>query len=483
MRHPHLFTALASTLLMLCIGCGPTLPSQQLRTTWVRYHYWPDDPPCEQALQALDTFVELAIRELQLPSPPPGFTIDYVKYRAQDAADLQRTCTSAFQACTRDRTWVHTTRWGHYHEATHAVLSAVGAPPDFFAEALAEMLDCGVSRWRGEAVDRSFPIETLWTASGWKQHGSTSHARTAAVAFVRFLLDSHEPALFFQLYRKLPYSASDAEVRARFAETYGVDLDAAVAQWRASPTQHEGEICRFLLDTCDASPGLGVLAPGNSTSFEFTSCVESAIPFVIADASPAVFSFAADRESRFAEIRACDLSTDADRYWGYVYDDTNWTDEATVGRSAELWTTLPIGRFALRFGHTGPTSGSSNFRISVSLRPLRVTGNCAAAVAVPIDAQTATIVVSGPADSLGTAGQAYLKLGTAQPTRLDSARQVQLGNPTPAYLLENGCNSSLLTAPALATPGLVRSGEALVGLTARPLDNQFNAHIRLKRPP
>jgi len=376
-----LFAAGASALL---VGCGgPPLPDQQVETKWATYHYWSEAPPCQEALQRLDDFVDSLATELSV-TLPAGFKLQYYKMRRGELAALQgQLCDSdVAAACTRGAV-TYSIDWVQLHELVHQVTDTVGDPPTAFAEGLAEVYGCGDARWVGSVIDRSVDLKAALPSSRWQP---SLELYVAAGAFTRYLLDTYGVPKYLELYRTLGGGDDAQAIAQKFERVTGTSLDSALAGWRSGPEQRQGQICRFLIDECSSAVLLSVSQAGDrARQDESVSCLGGAAVVNVAAETSGVITFSADRAPRMVTVRPCDAVSDAPyAQWlnapvgwvtaypvGAPYDEPLAVPESEyLGKKLELWTSFASGRYLLRYGNVFPEDvGGGTASLEVSLGP------------------------------------------------------------------------------------------------------------------
>lgn len=248
----RLATALLATATATACGQRAPLPDQVTTTKWMKYHHWPDEPPCRDALDHLDAMIDFIAGHFAIRPGP----IDYYKYRPEERALVSAFCQHGASACAEGKV-AYTRAWSHDHEVVHTVLDQIGNPPQLFVEGIAVIMGCGTSGYAGMPVDPATPLERLVSSDAWDTdyplNGGANYA--AAGSFTRWLLDHHGAAAFIDFYARAPHHGGDKALDT-FASAFGVTLGDALAQWRASNPPPVGSQCLLGADPCSAAPPL-----------------------------------------------------------------------------------------------------------------------------------------------------------------------------------------------------------------------------------
>jgi hypothetical protein len=257
---------LALFVLAASTACGPPRPDQLTNSRWLRYHHWADEVPCGEALGHLDALVDFLSARFGLAPR----TTDYFKWRTGEAEAVRMSCGGKAAACAGGAAAL-TTGWAHSHEIVHTQFETVGLPPLLFAEGIAMVYGCGLSRFRGQPVNRAIELERLMATTEWEAeyplHGNENY--NAAGSFVRRLLDTWGEAAFHRFYARAPYDGG-AESRRVFREVFGVTFDDAVTAWREAGPERSGDFCVLASDPCD---GMADLTPSAGVITRSLSCL------------------------------------------------------------------------------------------------------------------------------------------------------------------------------------------------------------------
>lgn len=382
-----------SLALVVATGCGPALPDQLVEGRWVRYHYWADEgPPCAEATDEIDRFVDLLSAKLQR-LPPADFRVEYYKLRERDDGELMRLCGGLAATCAAGNS-VYSDRWTHDHEVAHAVASRIGQPPLLFAEGLGVVFGCGAARYVGDPLE-PVDLAPLADERKWSQASSFQN-QLAAADFTRSLIDRHGLEAFVRFYESTPHATFGAALDQKLTEAFGVDLQRALAQWQAEPRRRDGEFCLALDDLCDATPELDLASIGGSARFDTpVTCVDRAAVVQVGPSPEARIRFTADQPGRALRLRPCDATGTPS-----VSLD-NGQSTAVAGRWAELWTPLEPGRYSFtvqRIAKSDDTvlagpGGNASFDVSLQSAPL---GQTCSVDALSIPDDTWKVVFANP---------------------------------------------------------------------------------------
>ena len=313
-------------------ACDVARPSELTQSRWIRYHHWPDEAPCDEALQQLDGLVDFVSARFGL-SPR---TVDYFKWRAREAEAVRARCGGQFAACAGG-TDALTTGWAHDHEVVHTQLEAVGLPPPLFVEGVAVVYGCGQSSYRGEEVDRAVELERLVSLDEWEaEYATNGHANYAAAgSFVRRLLDTWGEAAFLRFYGRAP-RAGGAEARRAFHEVFGVTFDEAVASWRSAGPERLGSFCMLAVDPCVGPAHVG---QGLGPTTRSLSCV-GAVASIASGVDEAVaFGVTSSERPVTGLLESCDPGSSVETEALLPPDAPVFPDHArfsTVGRQLEV---------------------------------------------------------------------------------------------------------------------------------------------------
>lgn len=387
-------------LAAVALSCGPALPDKIVEGRWVRYRYWSDDgPPCPEAVQQIDRFVEQVSARLGRPSA----RIDYFKLRS--LAELQKVPQCAIPhagGCAIDGT-VYAITWTQDHEVTHAVASRLGYPPQLFVEGLAVVNGCGPARFSGAPLDE-VDLAALVDNTAWAKELSWPTYLQAA-AFTRFLIDRGGQAAFNGFYEATAHGADSATLDARMTAAFGLTVAEALAEWRAGPAPREGEACLPFDDVCEGAADLALTSVGASGQFEGTvSCVDLVAGLEVGPVPTVRLRFGAEQDGRALSFRPCDRTGSAAR--NFVYSPSMVS--GLSGRFIDWWAPLSPGRYSLTVSRTplpltqldtqAPVGGSAI--VSGSAHPAPWAASCTSDP-VPVGDDTGILLLNFNASDAG----------------------------------------------------------------------------------
>lgn len=384
-------------LLVLLSACGPAMPDRAVEGRRVRYHHWPGDEPCAEAIAEIDAFVD-GLSE-RLPTPlPVDFRIDYYKVKTQaDVIAADPACSVARAEGCSVGSKVFTTRRVHDHEVAHAVLSRLGHPPAAFVEGMATIYGCGAARYAGSRLD----VEAFDPRS-WPAAASLTDYKTSA-SFLAWLSDQHDANSLWAFYAATPHDADNPRVEREFQKAFAVTLDDALGAWKASGVQLDGAFCRSFNDRCESAD---LPLDGGVATAEI-SCVDRVYGFALSSGAVIRARFNAELQGRVLTVHACDGDDVTPR--ALVHSWPGLGLSSTVdGRWSELLSPAGVGRYTAtisRLDDLSPPGGTASVAIATEQLPLAA--GCTAP-GVTIAADTWQLVWQATGTELGDGGLVLL---------------------------------------------------------------------------
>ena len=190
----------------------------------------------------------------------------------------------------------------HAHELVHVFAEQRGRPPHIFSEGLAEVFGCQPEEAAASiAIDRAL-VDEILSSGGFDaatRRGEPTYALAASL--VRHLLDRFGDRAFFELYAETGHDFSRGQIADAFEARLGVDLDAELDRWAASPPSR---ICRRDVECSmfDLPPGVAVGA--RMMCGRLGSPAELTMTLEVDEPGPVSIEIAGDR-LRGASIASC----------------------------------------------------------------------------------------------------------------------------------------------------------------------------------
>lgn len=210
-------------LLLLLAGCLPKLDIDDavvVEGRHVKLYADPAIPVCPGSIAAADRFVEDTAAMLGIDPP----AIDYYLFDGPTGCGLGQ---YAFASCAVNGS-VFANHWIHFHELVHAVDDS--HPPALFVEGLAEALSLPSGNAREPAVPRESAVVAIDSSSF--RAGDPWQRYSVAGDFVRYIIERFGPAQYRAFARSVSSLADPITIRRQFQATFGVGLDAVIAEWR-----------------------------------------------------------------------------------------------------------------------------------------------------------------------------------------------------------------------------------------------------------
>lgn len=233
----------SSVLLVVALGCsGDPILEHQFDSE--HYEYYASEKVCSEVPDLLEATHNLL--SSYIGSEPTGTIVYRQESRSGEGCEGNG-------ACYRDGV-IHSVFPVHPHEMVHAISDAVGDPPFFLEEGIADVLGCiGWSGWP-TVLEKDLVVGELFSNDAFVSRRDEDLLGTYAIAasFVRFLLDLGGKETFWEFYASVPFAASSQDVLNALTTHYEMDGDLIVSQWDDQIESADLHCINLLL--CDAAP-------------------------------------------------------------------------------------------------------------------------------------------------------------------------------------------------------------------------------------
>jgi hypothetical protein len=370
------------------------------------FAYYSDEAVCPTLGERMETNFELAHAFLEM-SPEACGPVRYFYYG--EDADVSPPCHEDAGACYVGGDIVAPV-WFHRHEAIHAYAHALGNPPNFFREGLAEMLGPGT----GDgylSVGRDGDLLSMI-------RGDAELDYATAASFTRFLVDTYGKAAFLAYYAAAPSDAASDEHDAAFSREFAASLEEVSALWLAQPDSYRGD-SYYWLEECAAER---VLVPPDTGPIALAPELDCADIPLDAGRVPGQVGAYRTVETNGAEALHLTLRSEVRAGVELIGCDAYFEGEPLVyipedatSKAAELWAAVDAGVIAVSLresGVEGVSSGTTSVEMEFAPVPLGVSCDSAGTVSV---GGTAITRIEGQSGETGTV---WLRIQAVESTAL-----------------------------------------------------------------